>query len=73
MRVAPPWGARAPWKKQPDLIAEDHKFIGEVMLRWQFKWNTADIARDLFQPESMVERALHHGRELRRKEEDGSR
>lgn len=64
---------RTQWRKQPHEIEQDHEFIGEVMLRWQFKWNTADIATDLFQPESAVEIALHIGREQRRREADGSR
>lgn len=62
------------WQKQPHLIEKDYEFIGEVMLRWQLKWNTADMALDLFQPESVIERALHYGREQQRQEEaDGSR
>lgn len=58
------------WHKQPHLIEQDHEFIGGVMLRWGYGMNTADIAIDLFQPESIVERALHIGREMRRREEN---
>jgi hypothetical protein len=62
------------WQKHPDLIEQDSEFIGGVMLRWGYGMDTVDIALDLFQPESAVERALHIGREMRRREEaDGSR
>lgn len=62
------------WQKLPHLVEQDQDFIGGVMLRWGYKMDTVDIALDLFQPEAVVERALHIGREIRRREEaDGSR
>ena len=57
------------WQKHPHLIEQDLEFIGGVMLRWGYGMNTVNIALDLFQPESAVERALHLGREMRRQEE----
>jgi hypothetical protein len=57
------------WQKHPDLIAQDLEFIGGVMLRWSYGMDTVEIALDLFQPESAVERALHIGREMRRQKE----
>jgi hypothetical protein len=43
-------------------------FITQVMARWDRRWDTRQISREMCIPESEVARALRIGRERRRAE-----
>lgn len=57
------------WKRKPRSIDDRAEFVAECLRLWDRGFDTNDIARILFQYESVVETAVRIGRERRRKED----
>jgi len=68
MTVRPPTfpGKGTRWRMSAHEVAENDQFIEQCLKLWDRGYDTAEIAKLMFQPEHIVETAARIGRERRR-------
>lgn len=60
------------WRRKVEEVAKDEAFITAVMMLWDRGLDTATIADKTFECEAAVARALHIGRERRRRDDNAT-
>lgn len=61
---------RRHWQRK--LVLDDMDFIDRVMRFWDVGLDTFDIAQSMFEPEHVIAKAVHRGRERRRSAHEAS-
>lgn len=54
------------WRRHPNSVHKDEEFIAGIMEMWQFKLDTAQMAKLTLEKEAACLRALWVGRERQR-------